>query len=175
MPALEPDAPGTAEAGLEGDQVAVENDIRLPLRACRYHADTHAGLLLYPAQVGHRILGKLSRVSHAPRGFFPAGEVIIDRLALGEYVDLWRQLQEPLAVVLVGDADLLSSWLFPPKYRSASHQSILDEILEERVVSSPGRRNPRAVKRNTGKYPIRHRCRHSLSRIDAENPVKVLR
>ena len=34
---------------------------------------------------------------------------------------------------------------------------MLDEILEERVVSSRGRKNPRAVKRKVGKFPIRFR------------------
>jgi hypothetical protein len=35
------------------------------------------------------------------------------------------------------------------------HESVLDEILEERVVSSRGRRNHRGVKRKMSKYPIR--------------------
>ncbi len=34
---------------------------------------------------------------------------------------------------------------------------MLEEILEERVVSSRGRKNPRAVKRKVGKFPIRYR------------------
>ena len=34
---------------------------------------------------------------------------------------------------------------------------MLNEILEERVVSSRGRRTPRAVKRKVGNFPIRHR------------------
>ncbi len=40
----------------------------------------------------------------------------------------------------------------------AFHELVLEEILEERVVSSRGRRNPRAVKKSVGKYPIRARC-----------------
>jgi hypothetical protein len=36
---------------------------------------------------------------------------------------------------------------------------VIDEILEERVVSSRGRRNPRAIKRKVGKWPIRHHVR----------------
>ncbi len=32
---------------------------------------------------------------------------------------------------------------------------VLDEILEERVVSSRGRRNPRGFKRKMSKWPIR--------------------
>ncbi len=34
---------------------------------------------------------------------------------------------------------------------------MLAEILEERVVSNRGRRNPHAVKRKVGKFPIRYR------------------
>jgi hypothetical protein len=34
---------------------------------------------------------------------------------------------------------------------------VLDEILQERAVSSRGRRRPRAVKRKISKYPVRRR------------------
>ena len=34
---------------------------------------------------------------------------------------------------------------------------MLDEILQERVVSSRGRRTPRAVKRKLSKFPVRRR------------------
>lgn len=37
------------------------------------------------------------------------------------------------------------------------HQLIIDEILEERVSSSRGRRNPRGVRRKMSKYPVKHR------------------
>lgn len=37
------------------------------------------------------------------------------------------------------------------------HQRVLDEILEERVVSSRGRHNPRAVKRKMSNFPTKHR------------------
>ena len=37
------------------------------------------------------------------------------------------------------------------------HQAVLDEILQERVVSSRGRRNPRGVKRKMSNYPIRRK------------------
>lgn len=40
---------------------------------------------------------------------------------------------------------------------------MLDEILEERVVSSRGRKNPRAVKRKIGKFPISHRQKSAPS------------
>ncbi len=36
------------------------------------------------------------------------------------------------------------------------NEVVLDEILEERVVSSRGRCNPRGVKRKMSKWPIRY-------------------
>jgi hypothetical protein len=38
------------------------------------------------------------------------------------------------------------------------HDQVPREILQERVVSSRGRRNPRGVKRNISRYPQRDRC-----------------
>ena len=38
------------------------------------------------------------------------------------------------------------------------HDKVLREILQERVVSSRGRHNPRGVKRNLSRYPQRDRC-----------------
>jgi hypothetical protein len=35
------------------------------------------------------------------------------------------------------------------------HEAVLDEILEERAVSSRGRRNPRGVKRKMSSFPLR--------------------
>ena len=48
-------------------------------------------------------------------------------------------------------------WLFPPRARKAFYQLVLDELLEERVVSSRGRRRPRGVKRKMSGYPLRPR------------------
>jgi photosystem II stability/assembly factor-like uncharacterized protein len=47
--------------------------------------------------------------------------------------------------------------LFPPRKRKAFHEAILDEILEERVVSSHNRINPRGVKRKMSNYNLRPR------------------
>lgn len=44
--------------------------------------------------------------------------------------------------------------LFPPRRRKAFHESVLDEILEERVVARRGRRNRRGVKRKMSSYPL---------------------
>ena len=54
---------------------------------------------------------------------------------------------------------------------------MLDEILEERVVSSRSRSNPRAVKQKVGKFPIRHRQKRAppTSRITYANHIMVLK
>ena len=41
----------------------------------------------------------------------------------------------------------------------AFHEDVLDEILEERVVSSRGRKTPRGVKRKMSGYPLRKQIR----------------
>ena len=38
------------------------------------------------------------------------------------------------------------------------HKAVLAEILQERVVSSRGRRNPRCVKRKMSNFPTKTRC-----------------
>lgn len=48
-------------------------------------------------------------------------------------------------------------FLFPPLVTATRHERLLEEILEVRVVSSRGRRNPRAVKRKMSTYPTKHR------------------
>jgi hypothetical protein len=40
----------------------------------------------------------------------------------------------------------------------AFHEAVLDELLEERVVSSRGRRNSRVVKRKVSNFPTK--CRN---------------
>ena len=44
-----------------------------------------------------------------------------------------------------------------PHSRADLVRRVLEEILDEKVGSSRGRRNPRAVKRKVGKFPIAHR------------------
>ena len=55
------------------------------------------------------------------------------------------------------------------------HQAIADEILQERVVSRRGRRNPRAVKRSVGKYPIRMRSPATPGRIDFASHIQLIK
>jgi hypothetical protein len=52
---------------------------------------------------------------------------------------------------------------------------ILDEILEERVVSSRNRINPRGVKRKMSNYPLRPRKRQRTSRIDFAKRIRILK
>jgi len=55
---------------------------------------------------------------------------------------------------------------FPPPARLALHEAVLNEILEERVVSSRRRRVPRGVKRKMSSYPLRPRASQPIIRID---------
>ena len=65
--------------------------------------------------------------------------------------------------------------LFPPRQRKAFHQTILDEILEERVVSSRNRINPRGVKRKMSNYPLRPRKRMRTHRIEFANKIRIVK
>ena len=56
------------------------------------------------------------------------------------------------------------SFLFPPQHKTAFHDSVLEEILEERVVSSRGRSNPRAVKKKMSTFPVRSRVKVAAKR-----------
>ena len=55
------------------------------------------------------------------------------------------------------------------------HEAVLRELLEQRVVSSRGRHNPRALKRSVGKFPIRARCQAQSVRRDFPIGVKVIK
>ena len=65
--------------------------------------------------------------------------------------------------------------LFPPRQRKAFHEAILDEILEERVVSSRNRINPRGVKRKMSNYPLRPRKRQRTRRIDFAKRIRIVK
>jgi hypothetical protein len=64
---------------------------------------------------------------------------------------------------------------FPPRQRKALHEAILDEILEERVVSSRNRINPRGVKRKMSNYPLRPRQPLRTRRIDFGKRIMVIK
>ena len=65
--------------------------------------------------------------------------------------------------------------LFPPRQRNVFHETILDEILEERVVSSRNRINPRGVKRKMSNYKLRPRKRQRTRRLDFATQIRVLK
>jgi hypothetical protein len=65
--------------------------------------------------------------------------------------------------------------LFPPRQRKAFHEAILDEILEDRVVSSRKRINARGVKRKMSNYPLRPRQRQRTRRIDFAKRIKIVK
>jgi hypothetical protein len=52
---------------------------------------------------------------------------------------------------------------------------VLNEILQERVVSSRNRRNPRGVKRKMSNFPLRRRANKPLPPINVEKAIKVLK
>ena len=64
---------------------------------------------------------------------------------------------------------------FPPQERAMLHESVLDEILEDRVVSSQGRRNHRGVKRKMSKYPIRSRNKPMQCIENIENYIRIIK
>ena len=43
----------------------------------------------------------------------------------------------------------------PLRQKAAFHEAVLDEILEERIVSSRHRQNPRSIKPKMSNYPLR--------------------
>jgi hypothetical protein len=65
--------------------------------------------------------------------------------------------------------------LFPPRQRKILHEAILDEILEERVVSSRNRINFRGVKRKMSNYNLRPRKRQRTRRIDVWRRIRIVK
>jgi hypothetical protein len=52
---------------------------------------------------------------------------------------------------------------------------VLDEILEERVASSRGRRVPRGVKRKMSGYQLRPRAPQPTNRIDVATAIQIVK
>ena len=65
--------------------------------------------------------------------------------------------------------------LFPPQYRKALHEAILDEILDERVVSSRNRINPRGVKRKMSNYNLRPRKCQRTRKLNFARRIKIVK
>jgi len=55
------------------------------------------------------------------------------------------------------------------------HEEILDEILEERVVSSRNRINPRGVKRKMSSYNLRPRKRQRTRRLNVAGRIRIVK
>jgi len=52
---------------------------------------------------------------------------------------------------------------------------VLDEILQERVASRRGRRNPRGVKRKMSNFPLRPRHAKPLRSINIEKAIRIIK
>lgn len=65
--------------------------------------------------------------------------------------------------------------LFPPQQRKILHEAILDEILQERVVSSRNRTNFRGVKRKMSNYNLRPRKRQRTRRVDVAKHIRIVK
>jgi hypothetical protein len=55
------------------------------------------------------------------------------------------------------------------------HEALLDEILEERVISSRNRINPRGVKRKMSNYNLRPRMRQRTRHLDVAKRIRILK
>ncbi len=55
------------------------------------------------------------------------------------------------------------------------HKNVREEILQERVVSSRNRRNPRGVKRKMSNFSLRPRGIMPLPPINPEKAVRILK
>ena len=62
----------------------------------------------------------------------------------------------------------------PPRDQKQFHERVLQEILEERVVSSRRRSNPRGVKRKMSNYPLRRRGSTSSPPVDIAKALKII-
>ena len=65
--------------------------------------------------------------------------------------------------------------LFPTQQRRAFHNAVLDEILQERVVSSRNRRNPCGLKRKMSNFPLRPRHVKPLPKIDIRKAIRIIK
>jgi hypothetical protein len=52
---------------------------------------------------------------------------------------------------------------------------VLDELLQDRVVSSRGRRNPRGVKRKMSNFPLRPRHATALGSINIKKAIRIIK
>ena len=62
-----------------------------------------------------------------------------------------------------------------PRHRPGLHEAIPREILEQRVVSSRNRLNPRGVKRKISNYSLRSRKRQPARCVDASKRIGIVK
>ena len=55
------------------------------------------------------------------------------------------------------------------------HKNVLEEILDELVVSSRSRRNPRGVKRKMSNFPIRSRGFKPLPKLNLKKAIIIIK
>lgn len=55
------------------------------------------------------------------------------------------------------------------------HDRVVEDILEERVVSSRNRRNPRGVKRKMSTFPVRRSKQKPISKLDLQLVIKIVK
>jgi hypothetical protein len=55
------------------------------------------------------------------------------------------------------------------------HDRVVEDILEERVVSSRNRRNPRGVKRKMSNFPVRRSGLKPMSKLDLQLVIKIVK
>ncbi len=55
------------------------------------------------------------------------------------------------------------------------HEAVLNEILQERVVSSRGQRRPRGVKRKMSNFPLRPRGACGSVRIEFSKCIRIVK
>ena len=69
----------------------------------------------------------------------------------------------------------LATLLFPPQQKKTFHETVLQEILQERVNSSRNRINPRGVKRKMSNYNLRPRKRGRTRRVNFAARVRLIK
>lgn len=55
------------------------------------------------------------------------------------------------------------------------HNLVLDEILQDRVVSSRGRKVPRGVKRKMSNYKLRPRAPMATRWVNYKNQIRIVK
>jgi hypothetical protein len=55
------------------------------------------------------------------------------------------------------------------------HDRVVEDILEERVVSSRNRRNPRGVKRKMSNFPVRRSGLKPIPKLDLQLAIKIVK